>query len=119
MFECNSDCTHLTSVFHCQVPAAAEVASKLLLAIPLRPTGMASAAVKDRLNRVGQGVLQPSAGLAALAAVLRAAAGLTSTAVPSARAAGAAGPAVVTVDPFKWSTYLEQMQVGRRGCWLL
>jgi hypothetical protein len=26
--------------------------------------------------------------------------------------AGAAGPAVVTVNPFKWGTYLEHMQVN-------
>lgn len=63
--------------------------------------GMASAAVKDRLNRLGQGVLQPSAGLAALAAVLRSCSRLTRL----------AGPSVVTVNPFKWDRYLEHMQV--------
>lgn len=76
---------------------------------------MASAAVKDRLNRLGQGILQPSAGLAALAAVLRAASGLTSLAAPSAGFAGAAGSAVVTVNPFKWDTYLKHMQVCERA----
>jgi hypothetical protein len=69
--------------------------------------GMASATVKDRLNRLGQGVLQPSAGLAALAAVLRSAAGLMAL-------AGTAGAAVVTVNPFKWGTYLQHMQVHSR-----
>lgn len=64
---------------------------------------MASAAVKDRLIRLGQGVLQPAAGLAALAAILRASAG-----------ALAAAAAVVTVNPWVWSTYLQQMQV--RDC---
>lgn len=73
---------------------------------------MASAAVKDRLNRLGQGVLQPSAGLAALAAVLRSAAGLRSLGHPSAGLVGAAGSAVVTVNPFKWGTYLKHMQVS-------
>lgn len=63
--------------------------------------GMASAAVKERLNRLGQGVLQPASGLAALAAILRGAAGL------------GAGSAVVTVNPFRWQTYLSHMQV----CW--
>jgi hypothetical protein len=81
-------------------------------------TGMASAAVKERLNRLGQGVLQPSAGLAALATVLRSAPGLMSLGAPAAAVlAGAAGPAVVTVNPFKWGTYLEHMQV--RLCWCL
>lgn len=63
---------------------------------------MASAAVKERLNRQGQGVLQPSAGLAALAAVLRSAA---------SGSVSAAGNGVVTVNPFRWSTYLQHMQV--------
>jgi len=78
----------------------------------LPPAGMASAAVKERLTRLGQGVLQPSAGLAALAAVLRSASGLISLSAPSATLAGAAGAAVVTVNPFKWDTYLGNMQVG-------
>eukprot|EP00878_Enallax_costatus_P022353 GHUV01023710.1.p1 GENE.GHUV01023710.1~~GHUV01023710.1.p1 ORF type:complete len:421 (+),score=183.85 GHUV01023710.1:79-1263(+) len=82
--------------------------------------GMASAAVKDRLNRLGQGVLQPAAGLAALAAVMRGAAGVSSisgitAAVPgglaSAVAAGADAAAVVTVNPFKWKTYMSHMKV--------
>lgn len=73
--------------------------------------GMASAAVKERLHRLGQGVLQPSAGLAALAAVLRSASGLMSLSAPSATLAGAAGAAVVTVNPFKWDNYLDNMQV--------
>lgn len=75
--------------------------------------GMASAAVKDRLNRLGQGVLQPSAGLAALAAVLRSASGLINSqlAAPSALLGGSASAAVVTVNPFKWATYFQQMQV--------
>lgn len=77
---------------------------------------MASTAVKDRLNRLGQGVLQPSAGLAALAAVLRSAAGLMTLAGRSHALTGAAGAAVVTVNPFKWSTYFQHMQV-HQGSW--
>lgn len=77
----------------------------------LLPAGMASAAVKDRLDRIGQGVLKPSAGLAALAAVLRSVSGMTSLAAPSSSLVQGAGAAVVTVNPFKWSTYLQHMQV--------
>jgi hypothetical protein len=72
---------------------------------------MASAAVKDRLDRIGQGVLKPSAGLAALAAVLRSVSGMARLAAPSSGLAQGAGAAVVTVNPFKWSTYLQHMQV--------
>lgn len=89
---------------------------------------MASSAVKDRLNRLGQGVLQPAAGLAALAAVMRGAAGVRSisgisTAVSrslaSAAGAGADTTAVVTVNPFRWKTYLNHMKVCWCGgfCW--
>lgn len=77
----------------------------------LLPAGMASAAVKDRLDRIGQGVLKPSAGLAALAAVLRSVSGMTSLAAPSSGLVQGASAAVVTVNPFKWSTYLKHMQV--------
>jgi hypothetical protein len=87
---------------------------------------MASAAVKERLNRLGQGVLQPAAGLAALAAILRASAGLASLASISPAAggitaaavgalAGADAAAVVTVNPWKWRTYLQHMQVRQCG----
>lgn len=78
---------------------------------------MASAAVKDRLNRLGQGVLQPAAGLAALVAILRAAARVRdmNSPVPGSLRpspdAGAAASAVVTVNPFKWRTYLDHMKV--------
>jgi hypothetical protein len=67
--------------------------------------GMASKAVVDRLNRIGQGVLQPEAGLAALSAALR---GLTACAPRAA--------AVVTVNPFDWPTYKRAvLQVGHWG----
>jgi hypothetical protein len=92
----------------------------VVLLLPFTP-GMASAAVKDRLVRLGQGVLQPAAGLAALAAILRASAGLASLAsispTPGGSAAavgalaGADAAAVVTVNPWRWRTYLQHMQV--------
>jgi hypothetical protein len=51
---------------------------------------MASASVLNRLERIGQGVLQPAAGLAALASVLQTV-GLQQA------------PAVqTTVNPFQW-----------------
>lgn len=56
--------------------------------------GMASAAVAGRLRRIGQGVLRPEEGLAALSAALRAGR-------PGAPRAGA----VVTVNPFDWAAY--------------
>jgi len=57
--------------------------------------GMASRAVVDRLDRIGQGVLSAEAGLAALSSALRAVGSLRPTAAPS----------VVTVNPFDWSKY--------------
>jgi hypothetical protein len=69
---------------------------------------MASAAVKDRLNRLGQGVLDPAAGLNALAAVLRSAASPAGAGLLG----GSARAAVVTVNPFKWGTYLHHMPVS-------
>jgi hypothetical protein len=60
---------------------------------------MASAAVKDRLKRIGQGVLEPSAGLAALAALLR-----NTTTHPGA------SPAVTCVNPFAWPAYFQHLQ---------
>eukprot|EP00883_Tetradesmus_obliquus_P011533 jgi/Sobl393_1/4315/SZX67650.1 len=82
--------------------------------------GMASAAVKERLTRLGQGVLKPAAGLAALAAALRASAGLASLAsispMPGGSAAavgalaGADAAALVAVNPWRWRTYLQHMQ---------
>lgn len=79
--------------------------------------GMASTAVKDRLNHLGQGVLQPATGLAALAAILRATAGVSRSALhgKSGAIAGAGAdpsPAVVTVNPFKWKAYLGHLKVS-------
>lgn len=59
--------------------------------------GMASDAVKRRLVRLGQGVLHPATGLAALAAVLR---------CRTSMASGLCGTSIVTVNPFSWHTYL-------------
>jgi len=59
---------------------------------------MAAASVLSRLERIGQGVLRPEAGLAALSHVLRRAAAGLQPPLP-----------VVTVNPFKWDTYLRQM----------
>jgi hypothetical protein len=70
--------------------------------------GMASQAVKDRLNRIGQGVLQVSAGLAALAALLRGASqsSLSRSSINSS--------SVVCINPFNWGTYLKHLhQVPR------
>lgn len=65
--------------------------------------GMASKVVEERLVRIGQGVLRPEAGLAALAAALRG--------VASGRPLVGA---VVTVNPFDWATYQRTvLQVGR------
>lgn len=58
---------------------------------------MATEAVLARLKRLGQGALQPSAGLAAMHAVLHSMA----SASPSA--------AVVAVNPFHWPTYTSTM----------
>lgn len=71
----------------------------LLACNPLASAGMASAAVKDRLKRIGQGVLEPSAGLAALAALLR-----HTTTHPGA------SPAVTCVNPFSWPSYFQHLQ---------
>jgi hypothetical protein len=68
--------------------------------------GMASRAVMERLRRLGQGVLAPEAGLAALAAVLRGA---------DAGAPRPRGAAVVTVNPFHWATYSRAVLRGVRG----
>jgi hypothetical protein len=62
---------------------------------------MASQAVKARLERIGQGVLSPQAGLEALAAVLRGNSGAGNT------------PAVVCVNPFDWGRYLSAPEPGR------
>ncbi len=59
--------------------------------------GMATDAVLARLKRLGQGFLQPSAGLAAMQAVLHSMA----TASPST--------AVIAVNPFDWPTYTAAM----------
>jgi len=59
--------------------------------------GMASDAVLARLKRLGQGFLQPSAGLAAMQAVLH----NMATASPST--------AVIAVNPFDWPTYTAAM----------
>ena len=58
---------------------------------------MATEAVLARLKRLGQGALQPSAGLAAMHAVLHSMA----SAHPS--------PAVVAVNPFHWPTFTSTM----------
>lgn len=63
---------------------------------------MASAAVKERLIRIGQGVLDPTAGLAALAAIFR----------TTATAARPSGAPVRAVNPFVWRTYLSNMKVN-------
>ncbi|DBA84018.1 TPA: hypothetical protein ACH3X1_006502 [Trebouxia sp. C0004] len=60
-------------------------------------TGMATDAVLARLKRLGQGFLQPSAGVAAMQAVLHSMA----TASPST--------AVIAVNPFDWPTYTAAM----------
>ncbi len=65
-------------------------ACNLMCAAPSTDTGMASAAVKARLERIGQGVLSAAAGMAALRAVL------CYVAAGPARA-----PAVTTVNPFR------------------
>lgn len=67
--------------------------------------GMASAAVVARLERIGQGVLRPAAGLAALAHALQAAAAVT----PSPALAWGGRPpgtGVLTVNPFAWDRYV-------------
>jgi hypothetical protein len=66
---------------------------------------MASAAVTRRLARLGQGVLSPAAGLAALARAMRAVGFARPRAAP-----------VVTVNPFEWHTYSKAvLQVGLAG----
>ena len=59
---------------------------------------MASEAVQARLERIGQGVLAPSQGLAALRAVLQLQAAGSADAVPQ-----------VAVNPFNWASYLPQL----------
>eukprot|EP00879_Flechtneria_rotunda_P004708 GHRR01004972.1.p1 GENE.GHRR01004972.1~~GHRR01004972.1.p1 ORF type:complete len:737 (+),score=307.37 GHRR01004972.1:227-2212(+) len=77
--------------------------------------GMASANVKERLMRIGQGVLEASTGLAALASIFRGTAGLIGTATVRPCMTlpgflGAAGAGVVTVNPFDWKKYLGKFQ---------
>ena len=68
----------------------------------IRVAGMASEAVQMRLQRIGQGVLQPAEGLAALGAVLQ------------LHSDGTARPtAQLAVNSFNWSTYLPQLTGGR------
>lgn len=84
---------------------------------------MASEAVKARLERLGQGVLQPEAGLTALAAVLRGASATPSTLLPHPSSGLAAvvvsaprpGPPVLCVNPFNWRRYLKQYNGGGDG----
>ncbi len=64
-------------------------------------SGMASAAVLSRLERIGQGALPPAVGLAALAHAL--AAPHPAASLP---ALPATQPAVLTVNPFRWEAYL-------------
>jgi hypothetical protein len=59
---------------------------------------MASAAVTSRLERIGQGVLSASQGLAALASALRA--------LP---AAPLCQPPLMCVNPFAWAAYLAHL----------
>lgn len=81
---------------------------------------MASEAVKARLERLGQGVLQPEAGLSVLAAVLRGASATPSTLLPHPSSGPAAavvnaprpGPPVLCVNPFNWRRYLKQYGGG-------
>ena len=72
--------------------------------LPCLLAGMASQAVKDRLNRIGQGVLEASAGLSALAALMRGA----SHASPSSSSIKKSH--VVCINPFHWPTYLKHLQ---------
>ena len=58
---------------------------------------MATDAVLARLKRLGQGVLQPSAGLAAMQAVLH------------SMATASQSTAVIAVNPFDWPTYTAAM----------
>ena len=74
-------------------------------------SAIVSLTVQARLERAGQGVLQPSAGLAALAAIMR---GLVQPCVGNA-VAGAGGlllptGTTLTVNPFDWPR-----QGGRGG----
>ncbi len=59
--------------------------------------GMATDAVLARLKRLGQGFLQPSAGLAAMQAVLH------------SMATASSSTAVIAVNPFDWPTYTAAM----------
>jgi hypothetical protein len=68
---------------------------------------MASEAVKVRLERLGQGVLSPQAGLEALSQILRG--GLAAT-----FSACQAVPSLICVNPFKWKKYLETVGMGQR-----
>ena len=58
---------------------------------------MATDSVLARLKRLGQGFLQPAAGLAAMQAVL------------SSMALSLPAPAVIAVNPFDWPTYTASM----------
>lgn len=71
--------------------------------------GMASEAVKARLQRIGQGVLRPEVGLAALSNMMRA---LQQPLQPAL-------PAVVAVNPFNWSMYLSHLKVCYHGTCLM
>lgn len=66
--------------------------------------GMATQAVLNRLERLGQGVLQPQTGLAALAAAMQATSAACFASAPSA---------VMTINPFSWGRYLTNPQVGQ------
>jgi hypothetical protein len=66
--------------------------------------GMASRGVMERLKRLGQGILEPAAGLSALAAALRGA--------DVGEPLRSAGTAVLTVNPFDWPTYARTVLRG-------
>lgn len=118
-------CPSSSNINKDHLPGAVLLCGALRCCTQITP-GMASAAVKERLTRLGQGVLKPAAGLAALAAALRASAGLASLAsispVPGGSAAavgalaGVDAAAVVAVNPWRWRTYLQHMQVGWMPC---
>ena len=63
--------------------------------------GMADGALSARLERIGLGAIQPSEGLCALASLLVHADGASGSRVDLSP--------VVTVNPFRWERFLEQM----------
>ncbi len=72
--------------------------------------GMASPAVLQRLERIGQGALQPAVGLAALAAVLGALPSAPRSLRPAAPGLSPAfAPRTLAVNPFAWSRFLASL----------